>query len=252
MKAMASDWYRKIWTLDIQDQSWVENTRQQVDFVIEKLQLRGGERILDLACGFGRHSLELARRGFSVTGVDITPSYIAFAREAAKREGLQVDFLCQDIREIQFKDAFDVVLSMADGAIGYLENDAENLKIFTLVSKALKSGGKYFMDIMNGSYADQHFPCRLWNAGEKCLTLSAFEWDRETRVMLYGQRDFAYGQPLGRPDIDKGNPIRLYTLAEITDILTSHGMDVFGVYADFDGTVSSDQHIQLLICAEKH
>ena len=249
---MESDWYKKIWTLDIQDQSLVEDTRRQVDFVIEKLQLRGGERILDLACGFGRHSLELARRGFSVTGVDSTPSYIEFAREEAKREGLHAVFLCQDIREIEFEYAFDVVLSMADGAIGYLENDAENMKIFTVVSKALKPGGKYFMDIMNGSYADQHFPCRLWDAGKKCLTLSAFEWNRETRVLLYGQRDFAYGQPLTRPDIDEGNPIRLYTLAEITDILTSHRMDVFGVYADFDGTVSSDQHIQLLICAEQH
>ena len=245
MKAMESDWYKKIWTLDIQDQSWVEDTRRQVDFLVEKLQLRGDEKILDLACGFGRHSLELARRGFSVTGVDITPSYIESTREEAKREGVQADFLCRDIREIQFEDAFDVVLSMADGAIGYLENDAENLKIFTVVSKALKPGGKYFMDIMNGSYADQHFPCRRWDAGKKCLTLSAFEWDRETRVLLYGQ-------PLTRPDIDEGNPIRLYTLAEITAILASHGMDVFSVYADFDGTVSSDQHIQLLICAEKN
>lgn len=192
MEAMENDWYKKIWTLDIQDLSWVEDTRRQVDF------------------------------------------------------------LCMDIREIPFEGEFDVVLSMADGAIGYLENDAENLKIFTAVSKALKPGGKYFMDIMNGSYADQHFPCRLWDAGQKCLTLSAFEWNRETRVMLYGQRDYEYGQPLTRPDIDEGHPIRLYTLAEITDILSSHGMEVFGVYADFDGTVSSDQHIQLLICAEKN
>lgn len=192
MEAMENDWYKKIWTLDIQDLSWVEDTRRQVDF------------------------------------------------------------LCMDIREIPFEGEFDVVLSMADGAIGYLENDAENLKIFTAVSKALKPGGKYFMDIMNGSYADQHFPCRLWDAGQKCLTLSAFEWNRETRVMLYGQRDYEYGQPLTRPDIDEGNPIRLYTLAEITDILSSHGMEVFDVYADFDGTVSSDQHIQLLICAEKN
>lgn len=192
MEAMENDWYKKIWTLDIQDLSWVEDTRRQVDF------------------------------------------------------------LCMDIREIPFEGEFDVVLSMADGAIGYLENDAENLKIFTAVSKALKPGGKYFMDIMNGSYADQHFPCRLWDAGQKCLTLSAFEWNRETRVMLYGQRDYEYGQPLTRPDIDEGNPIRLYTLAEITDILTSHGMELFGVYADFDGIVSSDQHIQLLVCADKN
>ena len=78
---MESDWYKEIWTLDIQDQSWVEDTGRQVDFIIDKLHLQGGERILDLACGFGRHCLELARRGFSVTGVDITPSYIRLAKE---------------------------------------------------------------------------------------------------------------------------------------------------------------------------
>ena len=151
--------------------------------------------MLDLACGFGRHSLELARRGFSVTGIDITPSYIRFAEEEAQKEGIRADFLCCDIREIQYDQEFDVVLNMADGAIGYLENDEENRKIFTAVSKALKHGGRHFMDIMNGSYADGHFPCRMWEAGEHCLTLSEFEWNPKTRVMLYGQRDFAYGQP---------------------------------------------------------
>ena len=55
MKAMANDWYRKIWTLDIQNQSWVEDTKRQVTFLIDELKLQGGEKILDLACGFGRH-----------------------------------------------------------------------------------------------------------------------------------------------------------------------------------------------------
>ena len=95
MKAMRSDWYKKIWTLDIQNQSWTEDTKRQVDFVIQKLHLKGGEKVLDLACGYGRHSLELARRGFSVTGVDITPAYIQFAREEARRQGLQAGFLCR-------------------------------------------------------------------------------------------------------------------------------------------------------------
>lgn len=251
MKSMKNDWYKKIWTLDIQNQSWVEDTKHQVDFIIQKLNLKGGERILDLACGFGRHSLELARRGFSVTGVDITPSYIGFAKEEAQKEGLNADFLCCDIRDVRFSHEFDVVLNMADGAIGYLENDTENKKIFTSVSKALKPGGKHFTDIMNGSYADSHFPCRLWEAGEKCLTLSEFEWDSETRVLLYGQRDFEYGRPISKPSITEGNPIRLYTLAEITDILSSVGINVTASFSDFDGKPSSDNDLQLLICSEK-
>ena len=251
MKPMKNDWYKKIWTLDIQNQSWVEDTKRQIDFVIEKLHLKGDEKILDLACGFGRHSLELARRGFSVTGVDITSAYIRFAEEKAHEEGLPANFLCCDIRELRFNQKFDVVLNMADGAIGYLENDAENLKLFTAAAKALKHGGRHFMDIMNGSYADRYFPCRRWEAGKKCLTLSEFEWNKKTRIMLYGQLDFAYGQPITKPNICEGNPIRLYTLSEITDILSSLGMDVIDSYADFDGTPSSDDHTQLLVCSEK-
>ena len=186
-----------------------------------------------------------------MTGVDITPAYIRFAEEKADKDGLPANFLCCDIRELQFDQKFDVVLNMADGAIGYLENDAENLKLFTAAAKALKHGGRHFMDIMNSSYADRHFPCRRWEAGKKCLTLSEFEWNRKTRIMLYGQRDFAYGQPITKPDISEGNPIRLYTLAEITEILSSLGMNVIESYADFEGTPSSDDHMQLLVCSEK-
>lgn len=66
MKAMEKDWYQKSWRLDIQNMSWVEDTNRQVDFLIKQLQLKGTEKILDLACEFGRHSLEFARRGYDV------------------------------------------------------------------------------------------------------------------------------------------------------------------------------------------
>ncbi len=251
MKAMKSDWYKKIWTLDIKDQSWVEDTKRQVDFLIEKLGLIGGERILDLACGFGRHSLELARRGFDVTGVDITPEYIKYASEQAKNEKLNARFICSDIRDVSFENEFDVVLNMADGAVGYLENDDENLKIFAVVSKALRSGGKHFMDIMNGSYAETHFPCKLWDSGEKCLTLSNFEWNSETKTLIYGQLDYHYGEALPKPEMTEGNPIRLYSLDEIKKIFSSLGMEVYDSYSDFGGKPSSDNDIQLMVCSQR-
>ena len=251
MKAMESDWYKKIWTLDIKDQSWVEDTNRQVDFLIEKLGLNGGEKILDLACGFGRHSLELARRGFDVTGVDITPQYIKYASEQAEKEQINAGFICSDIRDVSFTNEFDVVLNMADGAIGYLENDAENLKIFNVISKALKSGGEHFMDIMNGNYANTHFPCKLWDAGEKCLTLSNFEWNSERKTLIYGQLDYRYGETLSKPEMKEGNPIRLYSLDEIKNIFSSLGMEVYSSYSDFSGKPFSDNNIQLLVCSKK-
>jgi tRNA/tmRNA/rRNA uracil-C5-methylase (TrmA/RlmC/RlmD family) len=78
-------WYKKIWTLDAKNQAWVEDTENQVDFIIKSLNLQGSEHILDLACGYGRHSLSLARRGFSVVGVDITRDYIEDAIKNAKK-----------------------------------------------------------------------------------------------------------------------------------------------------------------------
>ena len=81
MKSMKKDWYKKGWTMDIQNMSWVEDTKNEVDFLIDQLKLQGNEKILDLACGYGRHSLELARRGYDVTGIDITSEYIEYATE---------------------------------------------------------------------------------------------------------------------------------------------------------------------------
>lgn len=251
MKAMKSDWYKKIWTLDIKEQSWVEDTKRQVDFLIKKLGLNGGERILDLACGFGRHSLELAHRGFDVTGVDITTQYIEYAAEQVDKEKLNARFICSDIRDVSFENEFDVVLNMADGAVGYLENDVENLKIFSVVSKALKSGGKHFMDIMNASYANTHFPCKMWDAGEKSLTLSNFEWDIETKTLIYGQLDYRYGEPLPKPEMTAGNPIRLYSLDEVKNIFSSLELEVYDSYSDFSGKPSSDNDIQLMVCSKK-
>lgn len=251
MKVMESDWYKKVWTLDIQNQSWVEDTKRQVDFIIEKLELKGNEKILDLACGFGRHLLELARRGYQVTGVDITPEYIAYAEKQAQTEKLNAHFICSDIRDVKFENEFDLVLNMADGAVGYLENDEENKKIFGVISRALKHGGKHFMDIMNRSYAETHFPCKLWDAGEKCLTLSNFEWNSETKTLIYGQLDYPYGKALPKPEMTEGSPIRLYSLDEIKAILSSFGMTVCGSYADFYGKPSSDNDIQLMVVSRK-
>ena len=141
---------------------------------------------------------------------------------------------------------------MADGAIGYLENDSENNKIFAIIARALKPGGRHFMDIMNADYADNHFPCKLWDAGEKCLTLSNFEWNVKTRTLLYGQLDVPYGVPLPRPDMQEGNPIRLYSRKEIEQIFGKNGMTVLESFADFDGTPSSENGIQLMVLSQKN
>ena len=105
----------------------------------------------------------------------------------------------------------------------------------------------YSMAIMNGSYAQTHFPCKLWDAGEKGLTLSAFEWEKDRKTLIYGQVDYMYGEALYKPEMKEGNPIRLYSLDEITEIFCKLGLRICNSFADFSGKPSSDNDIQLMV-----
>lgn len=247
-----ASWYKKIWTLDIKNMSWVEETPGQVDFLRDALALTGKERVLDLACGFGRHSLELAKRGCSVVGIDITKEYVDDANKSAQAEGLDAKFYLGDIREVSYKDEFDIVLNLADGAIGYLENDAENAKIFQVAARALKSGGKHLIDICNGAYARKHFPKRHWVVGNNTISLADFDWDDEKSLMYYGGVELPFGKELEKPSEFYSNPTRLYGTKELEGIYRSNAMKLLAYYGDFDMKVpGTDDVFQIQVIAQK-
>lgn len=255
LKKPSLDWYRKIWSLDIQNMSWVEHTKEEVDFIIDVMGLSGTERILDLACGFGRHAIEFARRGCSIVGVDITSDFINEAKRAASLDGLDCQFICADLRKVSFENEFDVVLNLADGAVGYLENDDENLKIFDLIATSLKKGGKHYMNICNAEHAEMHFPKRYWEIGEKELSLPEFHWEKETRRMLYGGWGLKFGEIAQRPrpeDMVAHSCTRLYSVGEIQDIFKARGMVVKATYGGFDKTTpASHQEMALHVYSQK-
>jgi 2-polyprenyl-3-methyl-5-hydroxy-6-metoxy-1,4-benzoquinol methylase len=250
--AIDPQWYKKIWTLDIRDMSWTERTAHQVAFLVDVLRLRGRERVLDLACGFGRHALALARRGHPVVGVDITPAYVEEARRQARQENLDAEFLCADLRDVAYRNEFDVVLNLADGAIGYLEDDAENDKIFDRIAAALVPGGVHLMEVCSGAYARKHFPRRHWEAGSHALSLADFDWDERTSRMTYVGHTFRYGEVLAPPQGKAATSTRLYTVDELRERFESRGMRVQAVFGDYDrGVPASDDRLSLLVCSEK-
>ena len=87
----------------------------------------------------------------------------------------------------------------------------------------------------------------ITDAGEKGLTLSAFEWEKDRKTLIYGQVDYMYGEALYKPEMKEGNPIRLYSLDEITEIFCKLGLRICNSFADFSGKPSSDNDIQLMV-----
>ena len=102
---------------------FTRGTQQETDFLTEVLELPTGARILDVGCGPGRHAIELAARGYAVTGIDVSPRFLAIAREEAARRDLKISFFECDARELPFGDEFDAVLSICQGGFGLMGPD---------------------------------------------------------------------------------------------------------------------------------
>jgi len=223
-KEIAEDWYVEAFA-DTADMAWTDRTESEVDRVMKILRPQGGERVLDLACGSGRHSLELRRRGFDVVGGDISPELLEIARREASEQGLEVDFVEADLRELGFTDEFDLVLSLNDGAIGYFETDEENLRSFAVIAQALKPGGRHLAQLPNVLYAQEHLPQKSWISGESMIELVEHRWNKRNRYMEGAMIPVRFGEVL-----DELKPIefrqRLYTVEEMTEIYRGVGMEL--------------------------
>ncbi|NIT57732.1 MAG: methyltransferase domain-containing protein, partial [Aliifodinibius sp.] len=111
------------------------------------LGIEASSPILDLGCGIGRHTLELAHRGFTVTGVDRTQTYLNKAREKARIGGLEVEFVQADMRSFRRTGAFEAVINLFS-SFGYFENPEEDRRVVENVYDSLKPGGRFLVEMM--------------------------------------------------------------------------------------------------------
>ena len=136
------------------DNIFTKNTDAEVDFLVEELGLEKGDSVLDIGCGTGRHSLELARRGFNVTGIDISEKMLDRASEIAEKENLEIEFIKGNAVDFKLKKRYDSAVCLCEGAFGLLnmgEDPMErDIKILKNISSSLKPGGKYILTALNG------------------------------------------------------------------------------------------------------
>jgi SAM-dependent methyltransferase len=224
------DWYRSAFPPEeTLKRPWADRTGAEVDRALAMLGAKGGERVLDMACGTGRHSHELARRGFEVVGVDISPDLLAIAEADAEAESLEASFLAADLRELDFDGEFDLVLNLNDGAIGYFETEEENHRTFEVIAAALRPGGGNLLQLPNVLYAETHLPQKTWIAGDGMVELIDHRWDARTRYLEGSTMPILVGETF-----EGVAPIpfrqRLYSVEELTEIYASVGMEFAGAF----------------------
>jgi len=225
-------------------QRW-EKTQEEVTNIISLLKIELGASVLDLCCGPGRHSLELARHGFSVTGVDRTKSYLKKARKQAETEGLKVEFIQEDMRNFCKPNTFDVVINLFT-SFGYFEDIKDDKKVITNVYHSLKNKGLFLIDIMGKEVLARVFCEHNWHEVdnsivlEECKIRKNWSWVENRWILIKdGKRE------------ENKISLRLYSAVELTALLNECGFNRIDVYGDLTGEPYDHTAKRLILVAHK-
>lgn len=136
------------------DEVFTKDTINEVNFLVEELRLQEGDSIIDIGCGTGRHSIELAKRGFKVTGIDISKGMLKEAEKTALKEKVDVRFIKANAVEFRSDEKFDAAVCLCEGAFALLGLDEDprehDLEILKHINSLLKANSKFILTTLNG------------------------------------------------------------------------------------------------------
>jgi 2-polyprenyl-3-methyl-5-hydroxy-6-metoxy-1,4-benzoquinol methylase len=251
-----AQWYEELfedYARTYDKEAFTQGTRGEVDFIEGELAGDRSKRILDVGCGTGRHAIELARRGYRVTGIDLSEAQLARAREKAREAGVTVEFLRRDARDLRFDAAFDLVMMICEGAFPLMETDEMNFAILRNASAALAPGGKLILTTLNALYPLYHSVKDFLEAGRAAggagtagLTFDLMSFRERATVTVRDDH--------GREKTIRSNE-RYYAPSEISWQLGQLGFRSVGIYGCDLGAFSRDRALstddfEMLVVAE--
>lgn len=218
---------------------------EEVDQIQNLLGISPGDSVLDLCCGPGRHSLELARRGFSVTGVDRTRLYLESAQRQAREEGLPLELLQEDMRRFRRDGAFDAALSLFT-SFGYFSEQKDDEQVLQNLFSSLKPGGRLLIDLMGKEVNARTFRERDWHEREGILFLEERKVSQD-----WGWLDNRWITIKGMERKEFRLALRLYSATELRQILLDSGFPSVRVFGDLAGSPYDHKAKRLVVIAHK-
>lgn len=230
-------------------QTLSQRTNTEVDGIIKLLKLKRGASILDIPCGYGRHSIALAKRGFKITGSDINNYHLKSARNDAEKESAEVKFVKENMLDIKYKSQFDAVINMFY-SFGFFEKEEDNFKVLQNFLKALRLNGKFLMHtdvniprILSGKY--KHDEIRTLKNGKKLRIIDNYNsttkridgaWILIDEAGHRERRDYS---------------VRVYTKEEFVELCLRAGFKSCKVFSDWDGKPYANESEDMIIIANK-
>lgn len=235
-------------------ENFTQGTIGECDFIEQEISRDKSRRILDIGCGTGRHSIELVRRGYTVTGVDLSDSQLARAREKAKVQGMTIDFRRHDARRLPFESAYDVAIMLCEGAFPLMETDEMNFEILRSATRSLKTPGKLIFTTLNGLFPLYHsvqaFCASTLQEGNATYRSNSFD------LMTFRDHNITEVEDDAGMKRELKCNERYYVPSEIAWLLKSLGfgrVDIFGAHlgAFSRQDILTTEDFEMLVVAEK-
>jgi SAM-dependent methyltransferase len=242
------DWWRTWFGpsyLELYDEALRERTPIEVDQLEGFLQLRPPVRILDLPCGQGRHAIELARRGYDVTGLDLSSYLLDVARARATDAGVRIRWVQGDMRQPLHGDPYDLILNLFT-SFGYFAEAAEDRRVVRAAASMLKPGGRFLLEVINGDRVMANFQEREWFTVGQTAVMERRSLDVAARRMV-----------VERTVSSKKNrevnlhALRLYGGRELLELLTNEGFERVELFGDWNGEPLKPDSLRVLSVGTK-
>ena len=227
------------------DEEHLEAAPTEVEQIITLVDLEPESSVLDLCCGPGRHSLEFARKGHYVTGVDRTKYYLEKAGNRAKEEKLNIDFIQEDMRTYSDPDKFNLAV-MLFTSFGYFTEPEENKQVLLNVHRSLKPNGSFIIEVMGKEVLARIFQDRGWREIDGTFLLEERKMSEDWRfinnrwIVIKDEKiqEFAF-------------TLRVYSAVELSDLLGDCGFDTVAIYGDLLGSSYDASAHRLIAVARK-
>jgi len=243
------DWYEEWFGEDyklIYPHRNEEEAKEQVKFASQHISIPEGAKVLDLCCGCGRHAVELMRLGYDVIGLDLSEELLNMACARADECEMDVQFIQGDMREIPYENHFDLVVNFFT-SFGYFQDDAENQKVLSAISKALKPGGKFLMDYINPDNVakglvekdEKDIPNGTHVIQERWIDESPRRVNKKI-TMIKDDEESIYRES-----------VRMYSHEEMCEMIAAAGLELTHVYGDFTGSHYNKDSARMVLIGEK-
>ncbi|MDD3875585.1 MAG: class I SAM-dependent methyltransferase [Bacteroidales bacterium] len=237
------------------NECFVQGTKGECDFLEKEFGFDKTLKILDIGCGTGRHAIELTKRGYTVTGIDLSESQLTRAREKASKENLKIEFLKHDARDLPFNNRFDAAIMLCEGGFPLMETDEMNFEILKSASHSLKPKAKFIFTTLNGLFPLFHSINRFHESNDKIEEGATYN---STNFDLMTFRDYNVTSITDDNGCNKELECneRYYVPCEISWLLKSLGFSKIEIFGAQIGKYSREDKLktddfEMLVVAEK-